>query len=191
MTTQCWLSPGASSHVIMCRGVEPLSPPVPGPGTRRRTESISRPDTVKYRPAIFPEYHFILGAPRPGLDILCLIQIWSKSEGPGRFLVSPLKNSPANLASRPIICISIIELYFLPCNTWIYFINNKIHNYNSNMKNWIELYLMKYIMHEAPKIKGQRTWSWPPPVSLHCTVVSASKVSKETLYPMQHVLSWS
>ena len=156
-------------------------------GTRRRTESISRPDAVKYRPAIFPEYH--CSGPRVRGWTFC---VWSKSEGHGRFLVSPLKNSPANLASRPIICISIIELYFLPCNTWIYFINNKIHNYNSNMKNWIELYLMKYIMHEAPKIKGQRTfWSWPPPVSLHCTVVSASKVSKETLYPMQHVLSWS
>ena len=72
--------PHHMSSIMCCRGVEPLSPPVPGShvcslGTRRRTESISRPDTVKHRPAIFPEYHFMLGAPRPGLDILCLIQI--------------------------------------------------------------------------------------------------------------------
>ena len=44
-------------------------------GTQRRTESPSWPNTVKYRPTIFPEYHFMLGAPRPVLDILCLIQI--------------------------------------------------------------------------------------------------------------------
>ena len=64
--------------MLLERGAEPLSPPVPGSHVvwgPRGGQKPSWPDTVKYRPATFPEYQLLLGAPCPGLDILGLTQI--------------------------------------------------------------------------------------------------------------------